>query len=99
MVCKARLNLMLLSMCLTAPSAFASSSDCSATSSEMDRFVSASIISVLDHGRGPNGSYPTWVENYVLDAELYAEALRAYCRTDPSATLEVALRKVSISQK
>ena len=81
------------SLLLLTSSAFAM--DCSSSATDRNDYVSAALIKALDGGKGANGSYPAWVERYMRDADLFAEALSAFCAKSPNSSFDTAFAEVA----
>ena len=82
-----------LACALTVSSALAS--DCSSSLRDRSDYVSATLINALDQGRDANGLYPSWVERYIRDAEMFGEALTSYCARSPQQSLDVAFAEIA----
>jgi hypothetical protein len=69
--------------------------DCSSTPAQRNDFIATALIRAIDAGREASGSYPSWVERYLRDADLLAEAVSRFCERSPQVSLETALSEVA----
>ncbi len=68
---------------------------CSSSQAAQSDYIGATLIKALDQGRESHGSYPSWVERYIRDADAFGEALNALCAKSPNTTFDNAFAEVA----